>query len=292
MTSSIHSIHNIGRTTSRVLLILCGALLMATNINTFVHSAGLFPGGFTGLSLLLQEALSKYLGLELPYSLFYWGLNLGPAIISFFYIGKRFTIFSCMMIWLTGLLADLMPQLNLTQDTLLCTVFGGVINGCAICCCLLADATSGGTDFIAIFISERTGRNAWNAIFLGNVAMLFAAGLLFDWNRALYSIIFQFTSTQVLNHIYLRYSKTTLLIISEKTDEIYECLRISTHHSATLFIGTGCYLGQPQKMLYTVVSSNEARKLAYNARNIDPKAFINILPSREILGRFYRKRND
>ena len=179
MTSSIHSIHNIGRTTSRVLLILCGALLMATNINTFVHSAGLFPGGFTGLSLLLQEALSKYLGLELPYSLFYWGLNLGPAIISFFYIGKRFTIFSCMMIWLTGLLADLMPQLNLTQDTLLCTVFGGVINGCAICCCLLADATSGGTDFIAIFISERTGRNAWNAIFLGNVAMLFAAGLLF-----------------------------------------------------------------------------------------------------------------
>ena len=290
MTASIHSIYSLKRTTSCILLIMCGSLLMACNINTFVHSAGLFPGGFTGLSLLLREALAKFCGLNLPYSLFYWGLNLIPAVISFFYIGRRFTLFSCLMIWLTGLLADLLPAHVLTHDVLLCTIFGGVVNGCAICCCLLADATSGGTDFIAIFISERTGRNAWNAIFLGNVAMLISAGLLFDWNRALYSIIFQFTSTQVLNHIYLRYTKATLLIISEKADEIYECLRISTHHSATLFIGKGCYLGQPQKMLYTVVSSSEARKLAYDAKKIDPKVFINILPSREILGRFYRSR--
>jgi len=292
MDTGIHSIHNLGQKTTRILLIICGAILMAVNLNTFVHSGGLFPGGFTGLSLLLQEVLQSFAGIHCPYSVFYWGLNLVPAVISFFFIGKRFTLLSCLMIWLTGLLADLLPGYTVTQDVLLCSVFGGVINGCAICCCLLADATSGGTDFIAIFISERTGKNAWNAIFLANVAILISAGLLFEWNRALYSIIFQFTSTQVLNHIYLRYSKTTLLIISEHSQEIYEFLKQKTHHSATLFTGVGCYKGQPQKMLYTVVSSAESRKLAYEAQRIDKKVFINILQSQEILGRFYRKRTD
>ena len=58
-------------------------------------------------------------------------------------------------------------------------------------------ATSGGTDFIAIFFSERKGIDTWNYIFIGNVAILVIAGLLFGWEKSLYSIIFQFTSTHL-----------------------------------------------------------------------------------------------
>ena len=53
----------------------------------------------------------------------------------------------------------------------------------------------------------------WNFIFAGNVVILMTAGLLFGWDKALYSIIFQFTSTQVLSTVYKRYQKRTLFII-------------------------------------------------------------------------------
>lgn len=276
----------------RITLVVLGAILMAVNINTFVHMKGLLPGGFTGVVLLIQEILSKYFGIKVPFSLFYFILNLIPAAICFKFVGKKFTIYSCLMVVLSGLLTDIIPGLDVTSDVLLCSVFGGILNGCAISLCLFADATSGGTDFIAIFVAEKTGRSVWNYIFVGNCIVLALAGLLFNWDRALYSIIFQFVSTQILNTLYKRYGKMTLLIVTDKTDEIYSIIKTLTNHDATLFVGKGCYKGMERKMLYTVVSSEEARRLSKKIRDVDSNAFINMLQTRDILGKFFKRPND
>lgn len=290
--SPIHSAGKALHPAVRLLLIVAAALLMSLNINTFVHSGGLLPGGFTGLSLLVQEVFSRFCGVHVPYSVLSYTLNAVPAAISFRYIGKHFTLYSCLMIVLSGLLTDIMPSLHVTDDVLLCAVFGGLIGGAAISLCLSADATSGGTDFIAILVSERTGRNAFNFIFAGNVVVLLVAALLFGWNTALYSIIFQFASTQMLNFLYKRYTKTTLLIITDKSDEVYHLIRDVTNHDATLFTGIGCYSGNEKRLLYSVVSSEESELLAKEIRRIDGRAFINVLQSKQILGRFFRRPND
>ena len=76
-----------------VLLVVIAAILMAVNINTFVYTAGLLPGGFTGIVLLIQNIFLKYFNIKIPYSLFLWILNLWPALICLKNIGKRFTIY-------------------------------------------------------------------------------------------------------------------------------------------------------------------------------------------------------
>ncbi len=276
----------------RFALVFFAACLMALNLNTFVHSAGLLPGGFTGLSLLIQEALLRFAGIRLPFSLLYWPLNLIPAAICFRHIGKRFTLYSCLMILLVGLFADLLPGLDVTDDVLLSAVFGGLVSGLAVCLCLFAGATSGGTDFIAIMVAERTGRDIWNYIFAGNCVVLAVAGVLFGWTRALYSIIFQFASTQILNLLYKKYQNTTLLVISDRPDEVYRTVRDFTNHDATLFRGIGCYKNAERNLLYTVVSGEEAGMVTREIRRVDPNAFINILQSKGIFGRFFRRPND
>ena len=105
---------------------------MAVNLNTFVHAAGLLPGGFTGITLLIQEVFAKYLNIKIPFVLFYWALNLVPALICFRYVGKRFTLLSLWAIVASGLFTDLIPGLDVTNDVLLCCIFGGIINGIAI----------------------------------------------------------------------------------------------------------------------------------------------------------------
>ena len=276
----------------RILLVILGALVMALNIKIFVRAGDMFPGGFNGLTLLIQRTASEYFHIELPFSVINLLLNAIPAGISLRFIGKKFTAYSCLMIVLSSVLTDLIPSLEITSDPLLISVFGGIINGCAICLCLFANATSGGTDFIAIFFSERKGIDTWNYIFMGNVAMLIVAGLLFGGEKSLYSIIFQFTSTQILHMLYKRYQKQTLLIITDHPDEVYATIRDNTHHDATHFRGLGCYEGQEKHLLYSVVSAEEAKHTIDGIRKIDPKAFINCMKTEQITGRFYNRPND
>ena len=276
----------------RILLVILGAVVMALNIKIFVRAGDMFPGGFNGLTLLIQRTAAEYFHLTLPFSVINLLLNAVPAAISFRYIGKEFTAYSCLMIVLTSVLTDLIPSLEITSDPLLISVFGGIINGCAISLCLFANATSGGTDFISVFFSERKGVDTWNYIFIGNVVMLLVAGLLFGWEKSLYSNIFQFASTQILHMLYKRYQKQTLLIITDHPQEVYETIRDNTHHDATKFRGVGCYEGQEKHLLYSVISADEARRTVDGIRKVDPKAFINCMKTEQITGRFYIRPND
>ena len=180
------------------------ATIMALNIKTFVRAGGLFPGGFTGLTLLLQNIFQTFMGIAVPYTLINVLLNSIPVFIGLKFIGKKFTISSVCVIVLSGLLTDIIPSQPITYDTLLISIFGGLINGLCISLCLIGNTSTGGTDFIAIYFSEKNGRDIWNYILCGNAVILTVAGLLFGWDRALYSIIFQFTSTQVIQMLHQR----------------------------------------------------------------------------------------
>ena len=276
----------------RLLLVVVASLLMAVNLNTFVHAGGLYPGGFTGLSLLILEIFSRFFGIQLPYVLVNTLLNSIPAIISFKFIGRRFTIYSALMILLSGFLTDLIPVGPMTQDVLLAAVFGGLLNACAVTLCLVAGATSGGTDFVAIYFSQKYGRDVWNYILVFNVVILSIAGILFGWDKALYSIIFQFTSTQALRGMYLRYQQVTLFIVTDNPQVAYQLIRDETNHDATEITGTGCYQRSQKTILYSVISADEAHHVRSRLKELDPTAFVNIIKSHKIQGRFYNPPRD
>ena len=276
----------------RLFMIAAASVIMALNIKSFVNAGGLFPGGFTGLTLLIQRGAEQFWELTLPFSLINFLLNTLPAVISFRLIGKRFTLYSCLMIVLTSLLTDILPALPITDDVLLICIFGGIINGFAISLCLLGGATSGGTDFIAVAVSEKRGVDAWNYILFGNAAMLVVAGFLFGWDKALYSILFQFASTQVIKLLDPSGRRATLFIISDKSEEIYEQIKDATHHGATLFQGTGLWGGQPRSMIYSVIAGDQVKKITRKVRQIDPHAFINILKTDQVSGNFYQQPHD
>ena len=290
--SNIH----VRRSLKRLILVVMGAVLMAFNINTFVHAGGLIPGGFTGLTLLIQEICLRYLGFHIPFSVVLYSLNAVPAIICFRFIGKKFAMYSLLMILICGLMADFMPKMFIDfiqlHDMLLSAVFGGILNAVAISLCLFADATSGGTDFVAIFISEKYRKDAWNYIFAGNCVILIIAACLFSLEKALYSIIFQFTTTMVLNTFYRAYQLKTLITITTRPQEVYAVIRENTHHGATAVAGIGMYNMAGRILLYSVVYSNEIAPLISAIHAIDPNAFINVIKTEQINGRFFRKPKD
>lgn len=265
------------------------AVIFAVNIKTFVRAGGLYPGSFNGLTLLIQGIFREFAGMEIPYTLINVALNAIPVIIGLKYIGVKFTLSSCVVIVLSSILTDLIPSQPITYDPLLISIFGGLINGFVVSLCLIGNTSSGGTDFIAIYFSEKNGQDIWNYILCGNAVILVAAGLLFGWDKALYSIIFQFTSTQMVQMLHQRYKKHTLFIITRHPDEVYEEISKLSHHSATRLDGTGCYSGDNTAMIYSVVSREEAKLLVKKVAEVDPQAFVNIIKTDFINGRFYYK---
>lgn len=273
----------------RILVICLASALMALNIKTFVRTGGLYPGGATGLTILIQHISQAFLGVELPYTLVNLLLNAFPIYIGFRYIGKKFTWYSCLMIFLTGILTDLIPGYVITYDTLLISIFGGIINGTVISMCLMMNATTGGTDFISIYLSEKRGMDSWNLVFALNVVILSAAGLLFGWDKALYSIIFQYASTQVLHTLYKKYQQQTMFIVTNHPREVCDAIARVSHHGATVLEGEGSYEHCERNVVYSVVSSAEGRKVIHAVREVDQKAFINVVKTQQLSGQFYQK---
>ena len=276
----------------RIPVIVIASFIFAVNIKSFVHTGGLIPGGAAGLTLLIQEIFLKFLGVSIPYTPVNILINAVPVYIGFKFIGRRFTALSCVVIVLSSLLTDIIPAYTVTKDILLISVFGGLINGAAISLCLLVDATSGGTDFISIFLSERNGIDSFNIILLFNACILTVAGLLFSWDKALYSIIFQFVSTMTIRMLYRKYQQTTLFIVTGDPSRICSLIYELTHHGAMIIEGEGSYGHDEKKVIYSVVSSNEVNKVVSAVREAEPEAFVNVLRTERVSGRFYRVPKD
>ncbi len=273
----------------RIVVICVASVIMALNIKTFVRTGGLYPGGATGLTLLIQRIVELFLGFELPYTLINLILNLVPVYIGFRFIGKKFTLYSCLSIMLTNILTDILPSQAIVYDTLLISVFGGILNGFAISLCLMMNATTGGTDFIGIFLSERKGVDSFNIILGFNAVLLIIAGLLFGWEKALYSIIFQYTSTQVLHMLFKQYRQHTLFVVTNHARRIYEVIAKNSNHGATIIEAEGSYEHQERKIVYSVVSRAECKDIIKDIKEVDPKAFVNVINTQQISGRFYHR---
>lgn len=273
----------------RIFILCIASLLMAINIKTFVRTGDLFPGGVTGITILLQRIGEMFFHVTIPYTVVNLLLNAFPVYIGFRFIGKKFTLYSCLMIVLTSILTDIIPAYAITYDVLLISIFGGIINGAVISMCLLVNATSGGTDFIAIYLSDKKGVDSFNVILAINIVILSVAGLLFGWDKALYSIIFQYVSTQVLHILYKRYQQATLFIVTNKAKEVCAAIFEVSNHGATVMESEGSYEGEERKMVYSVVSSAESKKVVEVVRETDPVAFINVVKTEQLQGKFYHK---
>ena len=280
---------DIKKDAKRIVVICLAAVIMALKIKTFVRAGGLYPGGVTGLTILIQRSAEMFFHIEIPYTVVNLLLNAIPIYIGFRFIGKKFTLYSCLVIVLGSVLTDLLSGFVITYDILLISIFGGMINGLVISLCLMMEATTGGTDFIAIFLSEKKGMDSFNLMLGVNAVIIAIAGVLFGWDKALYSIIYQYASTQVLHALYKKYQQVTLFIVTNQPNEVCDEIYRISNHGATILEGQGSFEHCERNVVYSVVSGAESKKVIRSVKNVDPNAFVNAMRTQQLSGRFYQK---
>lgn len=293
----------------KYLVLTFAALVMALDYRTFVEWGNLYPGGAVGLAMLVQrvsQSICDSFGwnVNVPFSPINIALNAIPVWIGFKYIGKKFTLQSLYVIFMSGFLADLVPVdaiqaaipaadlARFQNDPFLTSLFGGIVFGFGIALCLRCNATSGGTDFIAIYLSERKGRETWNLILAFNAMVLLAGGFKSGWTSALYSIIYQFVYIQVVHLMYRTYQYQTLIIITTKPKKVCEAIYRISHHGATVIEGKGAFSGDAKSVVMSVVAADDTSRIYALCKSIDADAFINTISTSRVIGRFYLRPRD
>jgi uncharacterized membrane-anchored protein YitT (DUF2179 family) len=269
--------------------IILSALFYSLSIKMFIQAGGLFPGGFSGISVLATRLLSKYASIEIPFALIYISLNIIPTILVYKYVGKRFTIFSVIQYLLVSLFTLILPNINITGDIILISVFGGIVGGFGTSLALGVNASGGGTDFLAIYVANKLKRETWSTVMAGNVVILMIAGLFFGWDKALYSIIYQFVYSQVVSARHLRYKHVTLIIITEHPDPVMEKIYATLRHGITKLWGEGGYSHQAKSVLYMVVNEFEVEDVIEACTSVDPKVFISVNKTEQVIGNYFQK---
>ena len=267
--------------------VIMSALLQAFVIKVFVNPANLLSGGFTGLAILIDR-ITQLFGVSFSTSLGMIALNVPVALLVWRSISRRFVIFSMLQVFLASAFLQFCPFEPLLDNTILCVLFGGVLNGIAISLALKSGASTAGTDFIALMVSNKTGRTIWQYVFVGNCVILCIFGVIFGWEHAAYSIIFQFLSTKTIDSFYRRYERVTLQIVTARPQEVLSAYSSEFHHGSTCFEAYGGYSGKPVTYIVSVISSYESDDVIHLIRRIDPQAVINVCKSENFVGNFHR----
>lgn len=269
------------------LCIMLGSFLVAINLNTFVEQGELVPGGFSGLAKLIQRIGFTFFDVKISFTVLNVLFNAVPAVFAYRLVGKKFTILSCVSLFTVSVLVDELPVIPITGDILLISVFGGILNGLGMSLILNNRASSGGTDFIAMVLSAKYKVSTFQYMLLFSAVIILISGALFGMDKALYSIIFQFCNTQVINTFYKKYKKKTLLIVTDNPAAVSADLLELTNHTSTILKGFGFYTANKKYLIYTVLSDSDVKKMKKRIREQYPDTFVNVINSSDVVGNFY-----
>ena len=270
-----------------IVAVTLSALLQTYVIQAFIRPANLLSSGFTGVAILIDRIASLY-GHNISTSLGMLVLNIPVAILCSKSISVRFTCYSMMQVLLASLFLKICHFEPLFNDVLLDVVFGGFLYGLSIAIALRGNASTGGTDFIALYVSNKTGRSIWEYVFAGNCVILCIFGSMFGWLYAGYSILFQFVSTKAISAFHHRYERVTLQITTTKAEEIIADYIKHYKHGISYVNAVGGYSHKHMYLLHTVVSSYEVNDIVHLMREHDPHVIVNMIKTENFYGGFYQ----
>lgn len=279
--------NNKKQTIKKIIFILIAILVYAINVKTFIHSANLISSGIMGLSIFTQRVIKDFLELNVPLTLVTVIYNIIPVTIAVIIVGKKFTFLSCIILFSMTFVSDLLPTISVTEDSLLAAVFGGVLNGFSLGYILRLGLCSGGTDFISIAVAKKFHKPIFNYVMIFNILLVCLQGIVYDFEKAFYSIIFQFVTTQMINYLYRHFEKRTLFVITEKPKEISKAVIENTEHSVTKIEAVGAFTEHNKSLLYLIVTEPELKFILEIINKTDKNAFINVMKSTEVSGNFH-----
>lgn len=255
-------------------LITAGALALAVNMNLFLAPNDLAPGGVSGISIIINGFTGWPIGLTMLV------LNVPLVVLGFRTLGGfRFlsrTLYAVLVYNLsTDVLATWLAGVAVTDDLFLNALFGGVLAGLASGLVYRGGGTTAGTGILGRMLQIRTGIPVSQIYLLVDGSVVFVAGLVFGWERALYALITLFVWGLATDYVLEGPSVVrTVFIVTDKPEEIGRAILERLRIGVTSWPAEGMFTGAGHTILFCTLSRPQEPDLRRVVNEIDPEAFL------------------
>lgn len=263
----------------KLFFVTIGALIAAFALEGFLIPNNIIDGGIIGISMMTSYITKLNLGAIIVL------FNLPFLFLGYKKMGKMFVATVLYGVSMLGIFVNLIHNTQVTESDLLATVFGGIILGFGVGLILRNDGALDGTEILSISIAKKLGFSVGEIIMFFNFFIYSAAGFLYGWDSAMYSILTYFIAYRVIDIVLegLNSSKS-IYIVTNFAKEIGDSIIKDLNISVTYMKGKGGYSGKEQTIIYCVVSRLEIAKIKTLIRENDPSAFYFIQDVHEVEG--------
>lgn len=271
----------------KYLVLIIGSLIYSAGLEIFLVPNNIIDGGLVGISIM-----ASYLT-GIPFGVYMLVLNLPFLYLGYKQIGKTFAISTIISIIALSIFSEFLePVPQITQDYFLAAIFGGIIAGAGVGLVIRQGGSLDGTEITAIILDRKTSFSVGEVVMFFNLFILGAAGFVFGWDKAMYSLVAYFIISKMIDVVLKGLDESyAVMIVSDEYEEIADALMQRLGRGVTYLHGQGAYTGDDKQVLYCVVTRLEVVKLKEIALEKDETAFVTINPVHDIVGGRFKKKS-
>jgi uncharacterized membrane-anchored protein YitT (DUF2179 family) len=263
-----------------LILITTGSCICALAVNGILIPRKFVSSGVTGIALIFH-----YIIPYLPVSVLYLLFNVPLFALGWKYVSRRFFIYSIIGTAVFSAAVEWIVVPIHIQDPLLCSLLAGIIMGVGIGIILRSAGSSGGTDIISVMVQTRFSIRLGYTVLAFNSIVLAASAMLFSLEIALYTLIYMYVSSHILDLVVTGLSqRKSVMIISKSQGDIIIKILKELNRGVTVIKGQGGYSGEPEDIIYTVIAFRDLASMKKLINKIDPHAFVVFSDTAEVMG--------
>ena len=287
----IRNMSNVKKTVIEYMTLTVATLVMVIGIYVFKFPNNFSFGGVTGIAVVLSQFLSITPG-NLTFI-----INMVLLLLGFLVLGKGFGVktayISIIMSLGLSFLEKIYPmEAPLTEEPVLELVFAIALPAISSAIFFNMDASSGGTDIVAMILRKYTKLNIGSALFMSDLFIVISACFVFNAQTGLFSLLGLLTKSLVIDNVIESINLCKYFtIICDDPEPICDFIKNKLHRSATTYDAEGSYEHRKKTVIITIMKRGQAVELRNFIRQTQPTAFIAITNSSEIIGKGFRGLN-
>lgn len=266
-------------------LLTISTLIMAVGIYFFKFANNFTFGGITGIAVLVAKFL------PLSASDFSFVANILLLVIGWIILGKSFaakTAYSTILLSVSlSFLERVYPMSHpLTNEPLLELIFAILLPALGSAILFNIGASSGGTDAIAMILKKYTSVDIGKGLMVSDLIFTLAGFLVFNVKTGLYSLLGLIMRSALIDNFIESFNRSKYFhAVTSNATCICDFIQNDLGRGATIVNATGAFTGDDKYIILTVLSPSQAVKLRNFIKEHDPKAFLLISNTSEIIGK-------
>lgn len=271
------------------LLLTLSTALLSVGVYFFKFPNHFTTGGVSGISILLGEVLTFATPATMNMI-----INYALLLVGLIVLGKGFTlrtvycsVLYALIIWV---LEKVYPMSKpFTDQPLLELFFAILLPAIGSAIMFNMDASSGGTDVVAMIVKKYTAMNIGTALMVSDAVIALCSVFVFGIKTCLFSVLGLLMKAFLIDSVIESINLCKFFtIVTTRPHEVCEYIIKTMNHSATVVDGEGAYTGQERKLVLVACRRTEAVLLRRAVRAMDEHAFMFISNTSEIIGKGFR----